>query len=343
MNVQAVEHLPGRRAFIRPGVLLTRSPVAAERWTQSAERAGDLFELHLTPGADPCEIAAALRERGVDASPNHVVTGQPLFFGGPTGAPRPAPPPRHAAGEPSRVTVAVLDTGLAPHPWFRDADWFAGQPGEVPDADGDGLLDAQAGHGTFIAGLLLRQAPGTRLRVARVLDGNGVGDEAGVLRALGVLRDTHVDVLVLSFGCHTYDDLPSPLVERALGAFPHTVVVACAGNTGSSRPFWPAALPGVIAVAALDAAGSGRARFSAYGPWVDACARGEDLTSTFVDFHPFDGYAMWSGTSFATAVVAGAIASAARHMSAQEAARHVLQSAGAGRFPDLGVHVPGPR
>ncbi|MGW4637029.1 S8 family peptidase [Sphaerisporangium sp. NPDC004334] len=342
MNVQAVEHLPGRRAFIRPRELLARSPDAAGRWTQSAHHTDGLFLLRLSHGADPCEIAASLRERGQDASPNHVVVGQPLFFGGPSGAPRPAPALTLGGGEPSGVTAAVLDTGLAPHPWFTGADWFPGQPGEVLDADGDGLLDGQAGHGTFIAGLLLRQAPGIRLRVVRALDSHGVGDEAGVLRALGALREAPVDVLVLSFGCHTYDDQASPLVERALAALTGTVVVACAGNTASSRPFWPAALPGVIAVGALDSAEVTRARFSAYGPWVDACARGEALTSSFVDFHPFDGYAMWSGTSFAAAVVGGAIAAAARRMPPGEAAHQVLRATGT-RFPDLGVHVAGPR
>jgi subtilisin family serine protease len=343
VKVQAVEHTPGRSALIRPGVLLSRSPAVAERWTQAVERRDELFVVRLSPGADPCEIAATLSAQGHEVSPNHVVVGQPLFFGGPTGAPLPAAAPAYDPGTPSRVTVGLLDTGVAPHPWFRDADWFHDQPDEVLDADGDGLLDHQAGHGTFIAGLVLRQAPGVRLRMLKVLDSNGIGDEAGVLRALGLLRERHVDVLVLSFGCFTYDDRPSPLLERALAAFSDTVIVACAGNTASSRPFWPAALPRVIAVGALDSAESGRARFSAYGAWVDACARGEALTSSFVDFDDFRSYAVWSGTSFAAAVVAGAIAAAARHMSPEEAADHVLGPGHGRRFPDLGVFVPAPR
>ncbi|RCG25062.1 peptidase S8 and S53 subtilisin kexin sedolisin [Sphaerisporangium album] len=340
MNVQAVEHTPGRSALIRPGVLLSRSPVAAARWTQAVESVEGLYLLRLAPGADPCEIAATLSAQGHEVSPNHVVTGQPLFFGGPTGAPRPAPAPAYEAGAPSRVTVGLLDTGLVRHPWFEGQQWFTGRPEEVLDADGDGRLDQQAGHGTFIAGLLLRQAPGVRLRVARVLDSEGVGDEAGVLRALGRLRDVRLDVLLLSFGCFTYDDRPSPLLERALAGFPDTVIVACAGNTASSRPFWPAALPRVIAVGALNSTETGRARFSAFGPWVDACARGEDLTSSFVDFHPFRNYACWDGTSFAAAIVAGTIAATARHMSAAEAADHVLDARRGTRFPDLGVFVP---
>ncbi|MEO3811803.1 S8/S53 family peptidase [Sphaerisporangium sp. B11E5] len=344
MSVQVVEPGPGRGALIRPGELLAGSPVAAERWTQSAEREDGFYVLRLSPGTDPCALAAELTERGHEVSPNHVVIGQPLFFGGPTGAPRPAAaPPPYRPGEPSRVTAAVLDTGVAPHPWFTGCDWFEDQPREVPDADGDGVLDGQAGHGTFIAGLLLRQSPGLRLRVCKVLDGHGVGDEAGVLRALARLRGRRIDVLLMSFGCHTYDDRPSPLIERALAALPGTVLVACAGNHASPRPFWPAALPRVIAVAALDAAEEGRAAFSAFGPWVDACSRGEALASSFVNFDRFEGYAVWSGTSFAAAVVAGAIAHAARHMSPAEAAAHVLDAGRNPRFPDLGVLVPAPR
>ncbi|GAA3795006.1 S8/S53 family peptidase [Sphaerisporangium flaviroseum] len=343
MNVQVVEHLPGRSALIRPGVLLTEAPDAAARWTQAVEHLDGLSVVRLAPGADPCEIAATLSAQGYQACPNHVVVGQPLYFGGPTGVPLPAAAPAYEAGEPSPVTVGLLDTGVAPHPWFKDAGWFRDQPDEVLDADGDGVLDTQAGHGTFIAGLVLRQAPGVRLRVARVLDSNGVGDEVGVLQALGRFRDIRLDVLVLSFGCFTYDDRPSPLLQRALAWFTDTVIVACAGNTASSRPFWPAALPRVIAVGALDSTENGRARFSAYGPWVDACARGEALTSSFVDFDHFKSYAVWSGTSFSAAVVAGAVAAAARHMSPGEAVSHVLDTRRGRRFPDLGVLVPGPR
>ena len=56
-----------------------------------------------------------------------------------------------------------------------------------------------------------------------------------------------------------FHDLPHP-----------PVVVAAAGNAGSSRPAYPAAIGEVIAVAATTDVE--RAWFSNYGPWVDACA-----------------------------------------------------------------------
>ncbi|MBG0830620.1 S8/S53 family peptidase [Planomonospora sp. ID67723] len=345
-GIERVEPVPGSPALIRPGQLLTDASgaEAAARWTAAVAEADGVFRVRLSPGVDVCDLVATIRDRGHRASPNHVLKGQPLFFGGPASRPFPAEPiPAPPAGG-SPVTVAVLDTGLTAHPWWRESPWFLEGRGtaEPPDSDGDGAPDAQAGHGTFIAGLILHSAPGARLRPLRVLDGHGVGDEAGLLRALVRLREDPPQVLNLSFGAHTFDDRPSPLVEAALGELTGTALVACAGNTASDRPFWPAALPEVVAVGALDVAEERRAPFSAHGPWVNACARGEWLTSAFLDHGPFGGYARWSGTSFATAVVSGAIADAAAGMAPKEAAARVLDPRRGRRIAGLGTVVPLP-
>lgn len=335
----------GPAAFIRPQQILIEESAAdaVERWgwTLSVE---DGFRLvRLASGVDPCELAAELRAAGHRASPNHVLVGQPLYWGGPSSRPFPAPfltpPPDEPA---SGVTVAVLDTGITEHPWWRESAWYAERP---PGADespaGAAPPVGQAGHGTFVAGLVLRRAPGVRLRIGRVLDTRGVTDEATLLRALARLRVDPPDVLNLSLGGHTVDDQPSPLLAAAVAALPRTVVVACAGNTASDRPMWPAALPGVIAVAALDAAGERAAPFTAFGPWVDACARGEWLASSYFAVGEFAGYARWSGTSFATALVSGAIADATRETGdSRVAAARVLDPARNPELPSLGVHVP---
>jgi subtilisin family serine protease len=350
-EIKRVEPVPGAPALIRRSQLLTDAAgvEAVARWTTAVSEADGIFRIRLSPGVDVCELVTTLRDQGHLASPNHVLIGQPLYYGGPASRPFPAAPlaAPHTAPEPgeSGVTVALADTGLAAHPWWQEHPWFLEQRREVvevPDSDGDGELDGQAGHGTFIAGLVLRSAPGARVRPLRVLDGHGVGDEAGLLRVLARIRGEMPQVLNLSFGGHTFDDRPSPLVEAALAELSGTVVVACAGNTASDRPFWPAASTKVIAVGALDAAEEARAPFSAHGPWVDACARGEWLTSTFLRHGAFRGYARWSGTSFATAVVSGAIAAAARTRSPEEAAKCVLDPLSARQIPDLGVVVPAP-
>ncbi|WP_433540035.1 S8/S53 family peptidase [Streptosporangium sandarakinum] len=142
------------------------------------------------------------------------------------------------------MTVAVADTGLAAHPWWRDLPWFLERrrdAAEVPDADGDGRLDAQAGHGTFVTGLILRSAPEARVRPLRVLDGRGVGDEAGLLRALARLRDEPPQVLNLSMGGHTYDDRPSPCWRppwpacRAPSRWPARATPPPTGRSGRPR------------------------------------------------------------------------------------------------------------
>ncbi|MFG2003114.1 S8 family serine peptidase [Spirillospora sp. NPDC048911] len=249
---------------------------------------------------------------------------------------------------PRSLTIQTSKTRANEPPIKRD------EVTEVLDADLDFELDAQAGHGTFIAGVLLQHAPAARIRARRVLGGDGVGDEVDVVRALSWLASWgRADVVNLSLGCHTFDDRPSPVLARAIAALGRrTVVVACAGNTASDRPFWPAALKSVIAVAALDGSRRDRAWFSNYGWWVDACAPGVDITSTYVRFDgkrprvngidpdAFEGFAGWSGTSFAAPAVAGRIAGlAAAGPSAVEAADRVLDPAAAPTLPDLGVII----
>lgn len=364
------EPVRGRPTLLRRDqILVARRDVPAvedrlRRWLDSREDGPDVSRVRLRAPAkvDVCELSALLNDesphRRLAVAPNHLVHGQPMWWTGPAGRPRPAAPPAApvAAAVRRQVTVAVLDTGLSPHPWYDSAEWYTAQREEVTevlDANLDYALDAQAGHGTFIAGVLLRHAPGVRIRAKRVIGGDGVGDELGVLRALAWLASwARAAVVNLSFGCHTYDDRPSPLVAQAIAALGRrTVVVACAGNQASDRPFWPAALKHVIAVAALD--GMDRADFSNYGWWVDACAPGVGVTSCFVRFDgprppvrgidpdEFDGYAAWSGTSFAAPAVAGTIAglAAAENLPAPAAAGRLLDPARHRTLPDLGVAI----
>ncbi|SDG33661.1 Subtilase family protein [Sinosporangium album] len=347
-DIRHVEHIAGSPTLIRPGQLLSdrTSLQVAARWIEAVTETGGVLRVRLSPGVDECDLAATLRDRGHRVSPNHILVGQPLFWGGPAGRPFPAteldPPPAGGDG----TTVGLLDTGLAPHPWWERAPWFrehGTDVTEVADYDGDGVPDPQAGHGTFIAGLLVKRAPGVRLRATRLLDGNGVADEAALLSALARVRADPPRVLNLSFGCHTFDDQPPLLVSEAIAALGDTAVVACAGNTATRRPFWPAALPDVVAVGAVDASERRRAPFSGHGPWVDACAQGEWLTSTYLRCEGFAGYARWSGTSFSTALVSGAIADAAKDMSPREATAHVLDPRRSQQIPDLGVLVSASR
>jgi len=368
-DAQIVELVPGRPALIRRDQILVadHDASAAEelvrRWYDSRHDEHGVTRLRLRAPAkvDVCELSSTLagegRHRRLSVSPNHIVHGQPMWWSGPADLPRPsAPLPTPQATARRDVSIAVLDTGLSPHPWYEGTDWYMEQREEVAevlDADLDFELDAQAGHGTFITGVLLQHCPTARILARRVIGGDGVGDEVDVIRALSWLKNQGgADIVNLSIGCYTFDDRPSPVMSRAISALGRrTVVVACAGNSGSDRPFFPAALKSVIAVAALD--NGDRAWFSNYGWWVDACAPGVSVPSSYVRFDgpkprvngldpdAFNGYATWSGTSFATPAVAGRIASlaASQDLPAIEAADQVLDPQSSPTLPDLGVII----
>ena len=375
-----VEHVPGssgQGTLIRRNELLVsaRDASAVEerigRWldTRETDEESGVVILHLRPGVDVCDLAASLSgaaaHRTLNAGPNHVLTAAPNWKPGPADEPVPAdavPAPHFPSAAPSRpVTVAVLDTGISPHPWFTGQSWYSScgpEVQEVPDADHDLRLDSVAGHGTFIAGVVAKHAPAASLIIGKIIAGDGVTDELRLLRGLSRLRahahqhHAAVDVISLSLGCYTHDDKPSPVLEHGLNSFGHeTVVVACAGNFSSDRPFWPAALKRVVAVASLDAKGLDRAEFSNYGWWVDACTIGEGVVSSFFNFdgpvgsspapEDFTGFATWSGTSFAAPRVAAAIAARAarRDVRAAVAAGELLDPTDHPFMPDLGVLV----
>jgi subtilisin family serine protease len=230
------------------------------------------------------------------------------------------------------VRVGLLDTSIWPHPMLSGG-WVA-PSGDVLDGDLSGGTSGQeeprfvAGHATFIAGLILDQAPGCVVEHRRVLsDETGEADSWEVANAIVRLGDTGVDLMNLSFVCYTHDAQPPLVLATAIDRLdPRIVVVAAAGNHGDlpenevghpRQPAWPAALDDVLAVGSIDEHGEEAPFTPANAPWVDVLAPGVDVSSTFFkgrvrlpDDSPgtFDGSASWSGTSFSAALVSGAIA-----------------------------------
>jgi hypothetical protein len=221
----------------------------------------------------------------------------------PAAAPAHLPTPLALAGHPA-PQVLVLDTGLrtldarAEHPWLQDhcvvhQPWLdrarvgRWDDEDEPDDDRGGRLDQQAGHGTFVSGIIRQLCPDAIVHHRGVLTSYGDGDDASVIaavqRAIGA-TPAAIDLVVMGFGTYGTDDRPPPMAGAIRRLLRTALVVAAAGNDGTARPYFPAALPGVLGVGALDA--GGRAAFSNFGPWVDACAPGIDVVSTF--FTDFD-------------------------------------------------------
>src|SRR4029453_17112886 len=89
--------------------------------------------------------------------------------------------------------------------------------------------------------------------------------------------DAGASIINLSLG----GPADSPVLKQAVDyALPKdALAVAGAGNAGSSVPSYPAAYPGVLAVASTDDAGES-STFSNHGPLVDLAAPGESIFST---------------------------------------------------------------
>jgi subtilisin family serine protease len=203
------------------------------------------------------------------------------------------------------------------------------------DGDDNRVLDPAAGHGTFIAGIFANLAPGVTVDCERGLSSYGDTDDATIANILLSKFDLDsdeptYDIVSMSFGGFCDDDDPPIAIAHAIAKIQaryakadpgsddlirqRVVFVASAGNDATCRPTWPASFENVIGVGALGP--SGPAWFTNYGPWVDACAPGVDIVSTFFDLGPearldgdhFDGWAKWSGTSFSGPIVAAQIA-----------------------------------
>jgi hypothetical protein len=258
---------------------------------------------------------------------HHVLVGEDFYHGGPGSAPCAVSGPQKLSayrGD-GEADIAVLDTGL-PSDWgakygdlSRTVTGVGAQnlPEDPLDEDRDGRLDAQAGHGVFICGLIARVTPHANVDVHRVLHATGEGDEALIMATLAPLVTSTVTVINLSLGCFTVDDMPPVLADtvRTL-AGAGKVVVAAAGNAGMSailaeRPFWPAAMPEVVSVGAYDSTAGVPTQWP-HSCGGDVYAPGVDLRSNYVWWpaadSKFDGWAQWSGTSFATPLVAARIA-----------------------------------
>jgi Subtilase family len=271
-----------------------------------------------------------------------------------------------AAGEPA--VVAVLDGG-----YYRDHRSFGERRIELRDEDDEQprfdtgeprRLAPYSGHGTFVAGIVFQQAPAAILVARKVYTHGWFVNDIDLAVATAALHK-EVNVILYPLGAFTHAGTgllaTAAALQQRFELNPRLAVVAAAGNEGSQQPVFPAAYKRVVAVAALDATGKDAACFSGRGEWVSASAPGSDVRSDFftLDALPprpvpgdclgvapveeplrFDGSAVWSGTSFAAAYVAGRIAaSIADDRDASRAAYNLVGAAERTRLPNLGTVV----
>lgn len=197
------------------------------------------------------------------------------------------------------TVVAVLDSGATfDHPDLRRV-YLSGYnvlaPGLPPIDAPDGVTNAEWGHGTMIAGIIARLAPMAKILPVRVINGDGVGTILGLARGIRYAYNQGVDVINISLSCSVNcGTLNNALDDCETGG---VLVVSAAGNMNSRRANPPADGQGVLSVGSVES-DNRKSPYSNY-KFVKVVAPGSNVRST----HP-EGYATWSGTSFAAPFVA---------------------------------------
>jgi len=201
------------------------------------------------------------------------------------------------------VVVAVLDTGVDPnHPDLRGAVL----PGIDVVGDTTNTADPQ-GHGTSVAGIIAARSNNAAgvagicwtcsILPVKVLGADGTGDMAALASGIVRAADAGARVINMSLG----GPVGSAALDQAIAyaVAKNAVLVAAAGNNGTSMPFYPAANPNVIGVAATDDADQ-LYSWSNYGDWIRVTAPGCDPAPALGD-----AYVNFCGTSAAAPVVSG--------------------------------------
>jgi thermitase len=170
-----------------------------------------------------------------------------------------------------------------------------------------GIAAAEINNGVGIAGVaawnpnVANSRAYVQLMPVKVLSSSGSGSLDAVARGITWAADNGAHILSLSLGAGAGSQQLQDAVNYAWTR--GCLVVAAAGNGGSSSPNYPAYYTNCIAVAATDSSDR-LASFSQYGSWVDIAAPGVGILSTI----PNNRYASYDGTSMACPHVAGAAA-----------------------------------
>src|SRR4051794_706329 len=211
----------------------------------------------------------------------------------------------HTGGAP----VGIVDTGIdAGHEDLtgRVAACASSSGGRVtPGACAD-----DAGHGTHVAGTIGAAANNgagiagiafaSPLIICKALGGDGSGTPADVAACIAWAHQAGAKVISMSLGGPASRTLAAAVTSAwDRGGRAGSLLVAAAGNDGNDTLEFPAALPDVVSVAAVDDQGN-PAAFSNANADVELAAPGVDVLSDRAG----GGYVQMSGTSMATPHVA---------------------------------------
>jgi serine protease len=151
------------------------------------------------------------------------------------------------------VVVAVIDTGVTKVGDLAETKFV---PGYNFVSNNDNAADDH-GHGTHVAGTIAEStnnklgvagvAYGASIMPIKVLSARGSGSVAGISQGIRWAADHGANVINMSLGGPTRMGSMANAVKYARDK--GVVIIAAAGNDGRGRVGYPAAYPGVVAVA----------------------------------------------------------------------------------------------
>jgi len=218
------------------------------------------------------------------------------------------------------IVVAVVDTGV----WWTHNDLGANVWTNTDGTHGYDFIDGDTNpmdqdvaggtfHGTGVAGVIaaltdngrsIAGAAQVSVMALRALGANGEGSSLNTSQAIRWAVDRGAKVINLSLGTNGTFVGPTDLQLAIDYAWRRgALIVAAAGNSGASSLDFPARLPNVVSVAALDESGS-RASYSNYGSGLGMSAPGTRILTLTSN----NQIHYLSGTSLAAPFVSAAAA-----------------------------------
>lgn len=214
-----------------------------------------------------------------------------------------------STGDPN-IVVAVTDNAiLTTHEDLQnklvqgyDAPTGGNDPNPCGSNDGN--------HGTHVSGTVGAETDnnigvssiGYDVSIMPIKIGNCSGALTHGYEGINYAANNGADVVNMSWGGGGSSNYGQNVCNAAFNA--GTILVAAAGNDGTSQQFYPAAYNNVIAVASTTTNDS-KSSFSQYGNWISVSAPGSAIRSTYATSN--SGYARIQGTSMASPNVAGLV------------------------------------
>jgi Subtilisin-like serine proteases len=198
-------------------------------------------------------------------------------------------------------TASFLDQSTASFLDQSTASFLDQSTASFLDQSTASFLDASNpahGHGTLVAGIIAAIAPDALIMPIRAFDDQGQSDQFTIAKAIYWAVDHGADVINMSFGTMEKSKVLKDAIEYANKQ--GVTLVASAGNDNTETEQYPASYDKVIAVAATNLWDM-KTSFSNFGKAVDVSAPGASIIAPY----PNGYYAIVSGTSFASPIVAG--------------------------------------